>query len=277
MEDEVSTNQRIASHYTADDVLERIDRQLREQGIDPAHPTLESLAPYDNFHSRGLGATLDLIALADFPAGARILDVGGGLGGPARVLASRANVHVTVLDLTPSFVETGRILTERVGLSDQVDFDLGDGTRMPYADASFDGVWTQHSTMNIANKEALYSEIHRVLKPGGRLVMHEVMLGNGDPVTYPVPWALTEDVSFLLPQDDDRALIESSGFHELAWENETQKSLEAFPPMQDGSPAQQPAGQTVLWGPAFVERIRNMGGNLRSGALVIVQALFERV
>ena len=91
--------------------------------------------------------------------------------------------------------------------------------------------------------------------------------------TEPLPQAITTEWL----ADDDRALIESSGFHELAWENETQKSLEAFPPMQDGSPAQQPAGQTVLWGPAFVERIRNMGGNLRSGALVIVQALFERV
>ena len=142
----MSTNQQVASHYTAEDALERIDMHLRERGIDPAHPTLESLAPYDNFHSRGLGATLDLIALADFPAGARVLDVGGGLGGPARVLADRAKVHVTVLDLTPSFVEQGRVLSERVGMGDQVDFQLGDGTDMPFANESYDGAWTEHST-----------------------------------------------------------------------------------------------------------------------------------
>ena len=163
----MNANEQITSHYTADDVLERIDAHLAQSGVDPQHPTLEAPAQYDNLHSRGLAATLDVVAMADFPAGARILDVGGGLGGPARALASRANVHVTVLDLTPSFVETGRVLTERVGLSGQVDFDLGDGTKMPYADASFDGAWTQHSTMNIEDKEALYSEIHRVLKPGG--------------------------------------------------------------------------------------------------------------
>lgn len=279
----MSTNAQVASHYTAEDALKRIDAHLREQGIDPDHPTLEALAPYDNFHSRGLGATLDLIALADFPAGARVVDVGGGLGGPARVLAERSKVQVTVLDLTPSFVEQGRILSERVAMSDQVDFECGDGTAMPFADASFDGAWTQHSTMNIADKTALYSEIHRVLKPGGRLAMHEVLAGNGEPVVYPLPWALTADVSFVPPASEVRALIADAGFRELAWEDETQKVLafmapmQGGPPAQEGAPSQQPPGQTILFGPAFVERIRNFGSNLRSGALVVVQALFERV
>ncbi|HET9661460.1 MAG TPA: class I SAM-dependent methyltransferase [Thermomicrobiales bacterium] len=273
----MNTNAQVASHYTAEDVVQRIDALLREQGIDPAHPTLDSLAPYDNFHSRGLEATLDLIALANFPAGARVLDIGGGLGGPARVLADRAKVQVTVLDLTPSFIEQGRILTERVGMSDQVAFELGDGTAMPFADESFDGVWTQHSTMNIPDKRGLYSEIHRVLKPGGRLVMQEVMAANGEPVVYPVPWAVTADLSFLSLATEMRASIVDAGFRELAWENETQKVLGALGPPQGGAPSQQPAGLTVLFGPAFLERIRNMGSNFRSGTLVVVQALFERV
>jgi SAM-dependent methyltransferase len=273
----VSTNEQVASHYTADDVLQRIDANLAQNGVDPEHPTLEALAPYDNFHSRGLGATLDVIAMADFPAGARILDVGGGLGGPARVLASRANVHVTVLDLTPSFVETGRILTERVGMSDQVDFDLGDGTQMPYEDASFDGVWTQHSTMNIDDKEALYSEIHRVLKPGGRLAMQEVMKGPTEGVDYPVPWSSTPEFSFLRPPEAVRTLIESSGFRELIWEDETEKVIAFAAPQPGAGPSAPPPGQTVLWGPAFVQRIQNMGRDLREGKLVVIRALLERV
>lgn len=273
----MSTNDQVASHYSAEDALQRIDAHLREQGIDPEHPTLEALAPYDNFHSRGLEATLDLIALAGFPAGARVVDVGGGLGGPARALASRAHVHVTVLDLTPSFVTNGRILGERLGMSDLVDFELGDGTAMPFADASFDGGWTQHSTMNIENKNALYAEIHRVLKPGGKLVMHEVMADNGQPIDYPVPWAGSPEFSFLRPAPEMRSLIAAAGFQELAWEDETRKVVALLPPPDGGAPSQQPPGQMILFGPAFIERIRNLGRNLRSGKLVVIQALFERV
>lgn len=272
----------ITSHYTAEDALARIDRHLSEQGIDPERPTLEALAPYDNFHSRGLAATLDLIALSGFPAGARVLDVGGGLGGPARALAARTGAHVTVLDLTPSFVTQGRVLTERVGMSDQVDFEAGDGTAMPFAAASFDGVWTQHSTMNIEDKEALYAEIHRVLKPGGRLAMHEVLASNGDLIDYPQPRAAEASYSFLSPAGQTRSLIAQSGFRELAWQDETGKVLDFFDrargasPTGRSGPAQQPPGQIILFGPAFVERIQNFARNLAMGRLVVIQAVFER-
>jgi ubiquinone/menaquinone biosynthesis C-methylase UbiE len=275
----MSTKDRVASHYSAANVLQRINEHLAEQGFDPEHPTLEQLAPYDNFHSRGLTSTLELISLANFQPGDRVLDVGGGLGGPARALAARSDAHVTVLDLTPSFVETGRILTERVGLSDQVDFELGDGTAMPFADKTFDGAWTQHSTMNIEDKAALYAEIHRVLKPGGRLITHEIMAGNGEPVDYPVPWAVSPELSFLLGTRETRALIEASGFRTLLWEDETEKVLAFQAPAQGGQlpdHVARPPGQTILFGPAFQERIRTLGNNLRSGKLAVIRALFER-
>jgi SAM-dependent methyltransferase len=188
---------------------------------------------------------------------------------------------VTVLDLTPAFVTQGRTLTERVGMTAQVDFVEGDGTAMPFDDADFDGVWTQHSSMNIENKDALYAEIHRVLKPGGRLVLHEIMGGNGEPVAYPVPWAGEASLSFLRPAEEMRALIAAAGFRELAWEDETSKVL-AFAggrgatSAERSGPAQQPPGQTILFGSAFVERIQNLMKNLAAGRLVVVQALFER-
>lgn len=275
-------SEQVASYYTSEDALARIDRHLREQGIDPEHPTLEALAPYDNFHSRGMAATLDLIALANFSAGAHVLDVGGGLGGPARTLASRSGARVTVLDLTPSFVTQGRILSERLGMSDQVDFETGDGVDMPFEDASFDGVWTQHSTMNIENKEALYAEIHRVLRPGGKLAMHEVMAGNGQPVDYPMPWASSPEFSFLLRATEMRALIATTGFRELSWEDETPNVLayvdrgQGSIPAERSGPAQQPPGQMILFGPAFIERIQNFGRDLHGGQIVVIQALFEK-
>ena len=273
----METSENVASWYSSEAVLQRIDAHLREQGIDPEHPTLEALAPFDNFHSRGLGATIDLIDLASFPPNAHVLDVGGGLGGPARALANRANVRVTVLDLTPGFIDTGRMLTERLGLSDRVAFELGNGTRMPFADTSFDGVWTQHSTMNIESKDQLYTEIHRVLKPGGRLVMHEVMAGNGDPIDYPMPWAPSSACSFMKPATHIRSLIAAAGFRECSWVDESHSVLQFLAPPAGGPPAQQPPGQMILFGPAFVERIRNFGENLRAGKIVVIRAFFERV
>lgn len=273
----MDTNEQIAAHYSAEDALKRIDAHLRENGVDPEHPTLTDLAPYDNFHGRGFGATLDQIALAAFPAGARVLDVGGGLGGPARALAQTSNVHVTVLDLTPTFVDHGRILTERLGMTDQVDFVLGDGTDMPFDDASFDGVWTQHSTMNIHDKESLYAEIYRVLVPGGRMVLHEVMAGNGEPVDHPMPWAGTEELSDLRGAGEMRALIAEAGFRELAWIDESDTVMAFLGRPQETSASQQPPGQMILWGPVFVERIRNYGSNIQSGKIVVIRALFERI
>lgn len=268
----MSINSQIASHYTTANALELLDQRLREQGIDPERPTLEALAPFDNFHSRGAEATNDQIELAGFPTGARVLDVGGGLGGPARTLASRANVHVTVLDLTPSFVEQGRTLTARLGMSDLVDFEVGDGTAMPFADVSFDGVWTQHSTMNIQNKEALYAEIHRVLKPGGRLVMHEVVAGNGAPIDYPMPWASTAELSDMRSADALRSLIVSAGFRELFWEDESANVLAFMERMRSAAPGQ-PA---PLLGLDFQERLKRFSMNLAAGKLAVIRALFER-
>jgi SAM-dependent methyltransferase len=151
---------------------------------------------------------------------------------------------------------------------------------MPFADESFDGAWTQHSTMNIPDKEALYAEIHRVLKPGGRLAMHEVMGGTVEPVDYPQPWATTVDFSFVQPATEMRTLIADAGFRELAWNDETANVI-AFTAPADAPPvpgsAALPPGQIVLFGPAFQERIRNLGMDLRQDKLAVIQALFERV
>jgi ubiquinone/menaquinone biosynthesis C-methylase UbiE len=156
-------------HYGRGDLGAAIVAALGAAGKDPNTLTPDDLAPVDQFHIRGQEATLELVRLAELEPGAHVLDVGGGLGGPARTLAVTVGCRVTVLDLTEEYCRVGADLTQRAGLADRVSFRHGDALALPFEAGSFDAVWTQHSSMNIADKEALYREAHRVLRPGGRI------------------------------------------------------------------------------------------------------------
>jgi ubiquinone/menaquinone biosynthesis C-methylase UbiE len=152
----------------------------------------------------------------------RVLDVCGGLGDPARTLASEFDCAVEVLDLTEDFCRAGGVLTARTGLDGRVSFRHGNALEMPYPDAGFDEAWTQHSSMNIADKGRPYAEIHRVLRPDGRLAMHEMLAGPVSPIHFPVPWARDPSLSHLRLPGEARALLRETGFEGegLAWIDE---------------------------------------------------------
>lgn len=172
-------------------------------------------------HLGGLEATRALIRLAGFPADASVLDIGGGTGGPARVLAADTGARVTVVDLTEAFCRVGETIARRQGLEGRVAFRHADATALPFPDASFDGAWTVHSTMNVDDKERLFGEARRVMRSAGRLAVYEICQGPVRPLRFPVPWASDLSLSFLRPPEDLRALIARSGFREVAWEDVT--------------------------------------------------------
>ena len=208
----MTTASEISRHYTSGDLLARLEARLREDGFDPARPTFEALAPYDHFHGRGLEATEDMANLLDASGTDHLLDVGSGIGGPARYMARRFGCRVSGIDLTAEFCEVARHLTSLLGLEERVVLRQGDALAMPFAGAEFDGAWSMNVSMNIADKRALYREIHRVLKPGARLVLSEVVQGPGGAPDYPTPWARTASSSFLATAAETRANLEASGF-----------------------------------------------------------------
>ena len=272
-----ASDRSVGDHYGRGDLAAEILEALRAAGKDPNALTIEDLAPIDQLHARGREATLELARLTGITPRMRVLDVGGGLGGPARTLASEFGCAVEVLDLTEEFCRTGEMLTARTGSSDLVSFRHGSALDMPYSNASFDLVWTQHSSMNIADKERLYAEIHRVLKPGGRLALHETLAGPVSPIHFPVPWARQPEISFLRPAEEVRTLLKDTGFEELAWIDETtsalrwqQKRLAAAP----GGPP--PLGIHLVFGNDFRTMLHNQLLNLKEGRISIVQAVFER-
>jgi len=188
----MSGKREITGHYGRGSLRERLEAALAEDGADPQRPSLEALAPYDQFHTRGLEATREIADALEVEPGHHLLDIGSGIGGPARYMHSRFGCRVTGIDLTAEFCDVARHLTGRVGLDHKVRFEHGDALAMPFADASFDGAFSMNVSMNIADKDAFYREIRRVLKPSGWLALSEIAKGPGPEIDYPVPWAAGE-------------------------------------------------------------------------------------
>ena len=201
-----------SGHYTSGDLLARLEARLREDGFDPACPTFEALAPYDHFHGRGLEATEDMANLLQISEIDQVLDVGSGLGGPARYFARRFGCRVSGIDLTAEFCDLARHLTSLLGLTELVSIEQGDALTMPFGDETFDGAYSMNVSMNVADKRGLYREIQRVLKPDAWLGLSEVVQGPGGPPDYPTPWARTASSSFLATLAETRANLVASGF-----------------------------------------------------------------
>ncbi len=221
----MGSDSEIARHYGRGDLLERLQAALLDDGVDPVHTTVETLAPYDHFHGRGLEATKELADALDVSATDHILDVGSGIGGPARYMANRFGCRVTGIDLTAEFCEVARHVTRMLGLEDRVTIEQGNALAMPFASASFDGAYSMNVSMNIADKLRFYEEISRVLRPGAWLVLSEAALGPSGGPDYPTPWAKTADSSFLVSRSETLEGLESSGFTVLKSRDTVEETL----------------------------------------------------
>ncbi len=264
----------VEGHYTAGTRHDAVLAAVRQALPQPCRPA--DLAPLDQFHLRGAAATEELAALAGVAAGLEVLDVGSGVGGPARFLAANFGCRVTGIDWSAEYCRIATSLTELVGLGGQVRFRAGDASYLPFPDASFDLVWTQHVVMNIADRARLYAEMHRVLRPGGKLAMYDVVSGDGTPVRFPVPWARLPANSFLMDPAATRAVLEECGFHILQWLDVAgaAKAWLATRPLASGEPP--PLGLHLLMGPDFAEMSRNYGQNLMAGRIGLAMAVVQK-
>lgn len=217
--------ERIRAHWTRAGTLERIDAVLRELGHDPERLTPEILATVDHLHTGGLKTSRDQAARLDLGPGTRVLDIGCGTGGPARFLAATYGCRVDGVDLTPEYIETGRVLTERCGLSDRITLNVGDALDLAFDDETFDVVWCQNVAMNIPDKAAFLAEARRVLRPGGVFTSTEYSTGPGGEVIYPVMWAYDDTTSFLDSEDEMRARFAAAGFRIREWTNYTDEVI----------------------------------------------------
>jgi len=240
---------------------------LDRAGISQESLTVEKLAPVDHFHARGFPATVQLADRLPIRAGDHILDIGCGLGGPARYMAQRFGCRVTGLDITEPFVDAGNKLTALLGMTDQVTIDLGDGNNLPYPDGTFDGAYAQHVTMNVPDRAKFFAEAYRVLKPGAFFALTEHGLGHAGAPVFPLPWSEDGTGSYLATRDETQAYLDAAGFVDISIEDTGPKYVEAYSRVLERAEqnALPPLGTHLLTGDNGVEKVRNACRNIQEG------------
>ncbi|HEX2053651.1 MAG TPA: methyltransferase domain-containing protein [Actinomycetota bacterium] len=256
----------VAAHYSRGNRLDRILEALRGIGKDPERLTIEDLAPVDHFHTLGPRATIDLAEAAELEDGESVLDVGCGLGGPARMIAARYGCRVTAIDITPEYCEVTRELNRRVGLQDRIVVQEANATALPFEDRSFDVVWTMHVSMNVAEKQVMYDQFARVLKQGGRLAFFDLIAGKGDP-HYPVPWADDRSISHLPSEPELRLYLSTAGLHVRIWDDVTAAGAQFFAGLVPSS-----LGPHLL-NPDMPGKMANLQRNLAEGRVRAIRSV----
>ena len=267
----------INKQYHLPDLFGNICTRLEQQGIDLKKVSRHDLSGVDEFHVRGAQVSNELVNEI-YLKNAKVLDVGCGLGGPARMLADRFNCRVTGIDLCKEYISTAQQLSELVGLSEQTTFVYGNALELPFADGSFDIVWTQHVQMNITDKARFYSEIKRALTEEGVLVYYDIFKKNGGNVQYPVPWADTVTVSFLETVRFVDALLNELGFVKSQTSDQTLKAGQFLTGLfekveNNGMPV---LGLNVLMGKSTRKKLGNVLKGIEENKIELQSGIYRK-
>jgi SAM-dependent methyltransferase len=261
----------LEAHYSARDIEARILAALRAAGLNPEKRlSPDELGALDHFHTGGFRASVELAKLARIRAEDRVLDIGAGLAGPARMLASTPGCRVACIELSPDYCAGAALLNRLTGLDDRIEVYEGSALDMPFADGSFDVAWMQNVGMNIADKRKLYAEIHRVLKLEGRFAFQEIAAGEGPLREFPLPWATDPADSFLVSAEAMRTLLGECGFVADSFEDVSDAHL---------SRTAESAAQEQLTLAVFVDDLAKKAGNarrsLQEGRIRLVRGVFR--
>jgi MPBQ/MSBQ methyltransferase len=263
----MSETKAVAEHYSRPQLDETILGAMKRAGLDKEKLTPTDLAAVDEFHVGGLEATKAFTEFMGLKPGMKVLDVGCGVGGPARYFASEHGVRVTGIDLTEEFIRAAISLTKLVNLEDTAKFEQGSALAMPFQKESFDAAYMFHVGMNIADKNALFQDVARVLKPGAKFAIYDVMRTNDEPISYPVPWAASGDTSFVVKIEGYRKALEAVGFEVVHERGRREFGIEFFErniarTAQGGPPI---LGLQLLMGERAPQMMQNVLGGMRHG------------
>jgi SAM-dependent methyltransferase len=274
----MAIEEEVARHYGSAGIAARVLAALREAQGAEAPVTVDGLAPLDQFHGRGPLATRELVALLEPQPKERLLDIGSGIGGPARWIAAKFGCHVTGVDLTAEFCAAAEALNAACAMGDRVTIIHGSALALPVPDGAFDAAYSQNVIMNIADKKLFYREAFRALRPGGRLALSNLCAGTAGEPHYPVPWATTSETSFLATQDEMRADLVAAGFAIADFRDTTAAILEGQrrnrERLEQGTLPRVAAD--IILGPRSREMQINSLRNTEEGRCAVVEALVRK-
>ena len=272
-----SPDKKVTDHYTIGRLGVLLLEALKKAGTDIDALTVDDLAPVDAFHIRGRMATEELAQWADVQAGHEVIDVGCGIGGAGRYLATTTGCSVVGVDLTEEYCQVANMLSDRVGLAERTTFQQGSALSLPFDDGRFDVAWTEHVQMNIPDKAAFYREIKRVLRPGGRFAFHDILAGENNGLRVPVPWAGDESISHLIPVDELAHLLGDIGFERIRWEDKSAASAAFFDTALDNLKKKglMQVGIHLLMGDDAIEKLANVRRNLSADHIRVVAAVMR--
>lgn len=269
----------VSDHYSRDGLIESVKQALMGLGKDLSALGVDDLAEIDQLHLRGAAATRELAERLALRADDRVLDVGCGIGGPSRLLAAGYGCRVVGIDITEAYCRLAREMACWVGLEDRLDYEIADALDLPFPAESFSAVWTQHAAMNIADKPRLYGEMRRVLKPGGRLALYDILQGEGGEILYPAPWARTPEISFPVTAEALRRHLEDAGFEVVSWQDSSAAARAWFRKRREKSAAgaPPPAGARLFIGEDYPLVLSNLARNLEEGRAATLEAVCRAV
>jgi ubiquinone/menaquinone biosynthesis C-methylase UbiE len=269
----------VVNHYAHGSLLDAIQSGVQKLGKTINNVRVEDLGPVDEFHIGGRIATEGFLDQLNIGTDHCVIDVGCGLGGGSRFAAQRYGCRVTGIDLSQEYVETGQVLCSWVGLSDRICLETADATALSHPDDAFDCGYMMHVGMNIADKQSLVSELHRVLRPGGKLGIYDVMrVGDGE-LEFPVPWATEPEDSAVVTPHEYKAALEAAGFRIIGERDRRDFALDFFAQMQakaasaEGAP---PLGLHILMGDTAPAKVKNMIENILRNLLAPVELIAEK-
>lgn len=259
--------QKITDHYTPGNLMTVIDQGLKILIGGQRAVTVDDLAPVDEFHIGGRGASVHLFEQLNVSSDDHVLDIGAGIGGTARFVAHSYGARVKGIDLTPEFCEVAGKLTELVGMEEKVSVQHGSAMKMPFESDSFSVAYMMHVGMNIEDKIGLYAEVNRVLKPGGTFAIYDVLLGpNRADFRFPVPWASSADSSYLATPEEMRSMLKAGGFTVESTTDRTKFATDFFATTLAASPdGPPPIGLHLILGKDARLMLENMATNINDG------------
>jgi len=269
--------EQVAQYYSHGTLEETILEALKAAGKNPDKLELADLEPFDEFHAGGREATVDFGSQMGLGPGSYVLDVGSGVGGPARYFAQALGWHVVGIDLTREFVEVATSLSKRAGMGGSVSFQQANAIAIPLESRTFDGAYTIHVAMNVEEKVSLFREVHRLLKPGGTFGIFDIMREGEGPLTFPLPWARTKDTSFVETVETYREFLRSAGFKVEGVRNRRNFTAEFFQKLQARMVANggklPPLGLHLLGGREWPQRIQNFVADFGRGLVTPVEII----